>query len=71
MDPIRVKAKIPALAFVASESGFRKIFSKRRARLAAQAECLDDLLVARLVGIFQIIEEATALGHEHEEPATG
>ncbi len=39
--------------------------------LAAEAEGLDDLLVAGLVGIFKVIQEATAVGDEHEQTTAG
>src|SRR5690606_38505701 len=38
--------------------------------LAAQAELLDQSLIAALVGLLQVIQERPARGHELEQPAT-
>src|SRR5215475_10024189 len=80
-DPLSALAKLPAAPIAASSTSKRVIRVRctkhtRRKRLAgnkssANAELLDQILVARFVSVTEIIEQLTALADKLEQPTTG
>src|SRR5579863_7170014 len=50
---------------------FYGLCSCGRSRSAAQAEALDERLVAFLVGLLEVIQQLAALVHHLEQPTTG
>src|SRR5215813_10014166 len=78
-DPLSALAKLPAIAASSTSKRVMRVRCTkhtRRKRLAgnkssANAELLDQILVARFVSVTEIIEQLTALADKLEQPTTG